>query len=130
MKMHNLFWYALIGVVMSFSVRGETQVANPNAATVEDDSAKVRSNAGAKSVVHDRLDLDTSRITGARELPTVTAIVPWKNADPGVSSGPTFRTMVNESLRPIDRDVFTRETAYFSAIKADAAVGKSKTDQK
>ena len=67
--------------------------------------------------VLDRLDLDTSRITGAREQPKVTAIVPWKAADARASSEPVFRTLVNEALKPLDRDDFARETAYFEVLK-------------
>lgn len=88
-------------------------------------TAQPKSSA-TKRVVLDRLDLDTSRITGAREQPKVTAIVPWKAADAKASTEPVFRALVNEALRPIDRDDFVRETAYFLALKnAAPKVGES-----
>src|SRR6185369_13638002 len=54
----------------------------------------------------DRLDLDTTTVTGNRELPKVLYIVPWKKADVGNLPGQPFNTLLDEALAPVDREVF------------------------
>lgn len=79
--------------------------------------------------VLDRLDLDTSKITGTRELPKVLAIVPWKSDEPGPGVDQGYSTLVDEALRGVDRDVFRTETRYFEVVaagKRDAASGPSR----
>jgi hypothetical protein len=69
----------------------------------------------------DRLNLDTTIITGNRELPKVLYIVPWKKADIGELPQP-FNSLLDEALTPLDRDVFRREVNYYGVItgKTDA----------
>jgi hypothetical protein len=64
----------------------------------------------------DRVDLDTTVVTGNRELPKVMYIVPWKKADIGELPGQPFNTLLDEVLDPLDRDEFRREVRYFEAI--------------
>lgn len=64
----------------------------------------------------DRLELDTTVVTGNRELPKVLYIVPWKKADLGDLPGQPFNTLLDEVLMPVDRDVFRREVTYFEAL--------------
>ena len=71
------------------------------------------SGARAKS---DRLDLDTTVVTGNRELPKVLYIVPWKKADLGDLPAQPFNTLLDEVLTPVDRDVFRREVTYYGAV--------------
>jgi hypothetical protein len=78
----------------------------------------------------DRLDLDVSVVTGNRELPKVLYIVPWKKAELGNLPAQPFNSLLDEALKPIDRDVFRREVAYYSTladrpVAAPAAEGKS-----
>jgi hypothetical protein len=74
--------------------------------------------APAKS---DRLDLDTTVVTGNRELPKVLYIVPWKKADLGELPAQPFNTLLDEVLTPVDRDVFRREVTYYGAVNSAAA---------
>lgn len=67
---------------------------------------------------NDRLDLDTTVVTGNRELPKVLYIVPWKKADLGDLPGQPFNTLLDEALTPVDRDVFRREVTYYDAVAA------------
>ena len=69
----------------------------------------------------DRLELETTQITGNRELPKVMVIVPWKHSDIGDVAGRPSNSLVDEALRPVDRDVFRREVAYYEALSADRA---------
>jgi hypothetical protein len=80
--------------------------------------------APAKRTVRaDRLDLETTVVSGNRELPKVLYIVPWKKADLGELPAQPFNTLLDEVLQPVDRDVFKREVKYFQAIAS--GVGSS-----
>jgi hypothetical protein len=79
---------------------------------------------GPRAVVRDdRLNLDTTVVTGNRELPKVLYIVPWKKSDLGELPAQPFNTLLDEALTPVDRDVFRREVTYYGAVSgaADAA---------
>ena len=70
---------------------------------------------------HDSLQLDTTQITGNRELPKVLYIVPWKRSDLGDLVGKPVNSLLDEVLAPVDRDVFKRQNRYYDALKPDAA---------
>ena len=67
----------------------------------------------------DRLELDSTQITGNRELPKVLYIVPWKRSDLGDLVGRPANSLLDEVLSPVDRDVFQRENRYYDALKPD-----------
>lgn len=69
----------------------------------------------------ERVELDTTQITGNRELPRVLYVVPWKRADLGELSGKPTRSLLDEVLAPVDRDVFQRQNRYHDALRPDAA---------
>lgn len=77
----------------------------------------------------DRLELGTTSITGNQELPKVMYVVPWKKADLGDLSGKPARSLIDEILSPVDRDVFRREIGYFETlsegIQGEAAQGEN-----
>ena len=72
--------------------------------------------AGGARAKSDRLDLDTTVVTGNRELPKVLYIVPWKKADLGDLPAQPFNTLLDEVLTPVDRDVFRREVTYYGVV--------------
>jgi len=74
---------------------------------------------GAAGKAQDRLELDTTEITGNRELPKVLYIVPWKRSDLGDLVGKPVNSLLDEVLAPVDRDVFKRENRYYDALKPD-----------
>jgi hypothetical protein len=76
--------------------------------------AKAAARAGAPA--HDRLDLDTTSITGNRELPKVMVIVPWKKSDIGDLVGKPVNSLIDEALQPVDREVFRREIEYHAVL--------------
>jgi hypothetical protein len=78
-------------------------------------SGKVAKNAA------DRLELDTTTVTGNRELPKVMYVVPWKRSDIGDLVGRPANSLLDEVLAPVDRSVFRREVQYYQALKPDAA---------
>ena len=73
----------------------------------------------------DRLDLETTVVSGNRELPKVLYIVPWKKADLGELPAQPFNTLLDEVLAPVDRDVFKREVKYFHAVTDGATTGSA-----
>jgi hypothetical protein len=76
---------------------------------------------GARGKASDRLELDTTQITGNRELPKVLYIVPWKRSDLGDLVGKPVNSLLDEVLTPVDRDVFQRENRYYRALTPGAA---------
>ncbi|MBS0420516.1 MAG: hypothetical protein JSR66_22605 [Proteobacteria bacterium] len=75
----------------------------------------------AAGKAHDSLELDTTQITGNRELPKVLYIVPWKRSDLGDLVGKPVNSLLDEVLTPVDRDVFKRQNRYYDALKPDNA---------
>lgn len=92
----------------------EQQALAPAALPKTDANPAVRTTPRA-----DRLDLDTTVVTGNRELPKVLYIVPWKKADIGELPAQPFNTLLDEVLTPVDRDVFRREVTYYEAVSSD-----------
>jgi hypothetical protein len=76
--------------------------------------------SGAPRVL-DRLELENTQITGNRELPKVMYVVPWKKPDLGEFAGRPPKSLLDELLTPVDRDVFKRQNRYFAALQPDAA---------
>ena len=70
----------------------------------------------------DRLQLDTTIVTGNRELPKVLYIVPWKKADIGELPSAPFNSLLDEALQPLDRDVFRREVSYYGVVSGTGEV--------
>jgi hypothetical protein len=64
----------------------------------------------------DNLDLDGTTVIGNRELPKALHIVPWKAADSGDLAGRPLNSLVDQTLEPLDRDVFRRELEYYEAV--------------
>jgi hypothetical protein len=103
--------------------------AAPAAADTTAPAAAARKAAGgAKTAARDKpekLELETTDITGNRELPKVLYIVPWKRSDLGDLAGKPVNSLVDEVLQPLDRDVFQRENRYYDALKPDQAAGQA-----
>lgn len=62
------------------------------------------------------MTLDGSTIVGNRELPKALHIVPWKSAATGDLAGRPMNSLLDETLAPVDRDVFLRELEYYEAV--------------
>jgi len=77
--------------------------------------------AGQKTGAHDQIVLDPTQITGNRELPKVMYVVPWKRPDLGDFAGRPAKSLIDEALAPVDRDVFRRQNRYFAALQAEPA---------
>jgi len=94
--------------------------ANPSAANPT--AAKPTAANGKSS---DRIQLDTTQISGNRELPKVMYVVPWRRADPGDFSGRPPNSLLDEALTPVDRDVFKRQNRYYGVVQEQAQSPRS-----
>jgi len=100
----------------------------PPASPAADEAAKPAAPAtpapaarGGRFKTMDRLELGTTSITGNQELPKVMYVVPWKKAELGDLSGRPARSLIDEILAPVDRDVFRREVGYFETLSEEIA---------
>lgn len=102
--------------------RSESASAGPAVSTDPAPAASQSSGQKAPAATgrrtNDRLELNTTIVTGNRELPKVMYIVPWKKADIGELPAQPFNTLLDEALTPVDRDVFRREVTYYGAVSA------------
>jgi hypothetical protein len=107
----------------------------PAATTANKPGAKPAANAAAapqanaKGNAKDRLDLDSTQITGNRELPKVLYIVPWRSAELGDLVGRPVNSLLDEVLEPVDRDVFRRQNRYFEALQPNEAAPASRPEK-
>lgn len=69
----------------------------------------------------DRIELGTTQVTGNSELPRVMYVVPWKRAELGDLAGRPAKSLLDEVLAPVDRDVFRRQNRYYETLQPDAA---------
>ena len=90
-------------------------------ATAAGGAAPNNAKPAAKGNAKDRLDLESSQITGNRELPKVLYIVPWRSAELGDLVGRPVNSLLDEVLEPVDRDVFRRQNRYFEALQPNEA---------
>lgn len=123
----------LIGSLALALAAAIAQAEEPPASPAADVAAKPAAPAPAardgRFKTMDRLELGTTSITGNQELPKVMYVVPWKKAELGDLSGRPARSLIDEILAPVDRDVFRREVGYFETlseeIQGSAAQGEN-----
>lgn len=72
----------------------------------------------------DTIELDEISIRGARELPKVLYIVPWKKLEPN-DKPIKLQSMVDEIMTPVDREVLRRQVLYYDKRNKNKAGGKS-----
>lgn len=87
--------------------------------TGKEPETPVAANAPGERVV-DRLKLDTTAITGNRELPKVMSIVPWKQAEAPEGPERPMGSLIEELLAPVDRDEFRREITYYRDLTSQS----------
>ena len=106
--------------------------ANAGAGTANNPSSKpgaAKPPVANRSNAKDRLDLESTQITGNRELPKVLYIVPWRSAELGDLVGRPVNSLLDEVLEPVDRDVFRRQNRYFEALQPNSAPPASKPEK-
>ena len=88
-----------------------------NAKPAEGREVVARSDEPSKAAAPGPKMISGMSILGNQEAPKSLVIVPWKSSEIGDAVG--IATLLDDSRRPVDRDVFARELAYYQ-IKAEA----------
>jgi hypothetical protein len=89
-------------------------VPDSSVSPAENESRRIESS----SEQLDRLELGSSIIKGNAELPKVLYIVPWQSAGAdGLDGGPIY-SLLDQVLKPLDRDVFLRHIDYFEQLSS------------
>jgi hypothetical protein len=101
----------ILALLLMFSAAGVAAQETQASAPATDESAD------EVTAVSARLELDTTSVTGNRELPKVLVIVPWKNPELVELTGRPLASLVEEVLSPIDPDVFRRQVDYYNALQ-------------
>jgi hypothetical protein len=65
------------------------------------------------------LSLQTTSVSGNRELPRVMVVVPWKTAAPAELGGRPIVSLVEEALAPVDPEVFRRRLEYYALLHGE-----------
>lgn len=66
----------------------------------------------------DRLTLQSTAVTGNKELPKVLYIVPWKKSEGLDEPDGLAMSLINEILAPVDRSEFRREITIHAQLTA------------
>lgn len=103
------------------AVAGTKPAATPATTTGGAANKPGAADPSKKGNAKDRLDLESSQITGNRELPKVLYIVPWRSAELGDLVGRPVNSLLDEVLEPVDRDVFRRQNRYYEALQPNEA---------
>ncbi|NND64979.1 MAG: hypothetical protein HKM24_03345 [Gammaproteobacteria bacterium] len=90
------------------------------APTVASDGETTQENETSRQPEDSYIELETTEITGNRELPKVLAIVPWKKALPADLAGKPENSLLNEIISPVDRDVFQLQNRFYDELNPPA----------
>lgn len=83
----------------------------PRKATAKADAVNAKADAAQAKTDSSPKTISGMSILGNQEAPKSLVIVPWKSSEIGDSIG--LATLLDDSRRPVDRDVFMRELAYY-----------------
>ena len=93
------------------------QTEEPQPKTEED--GKLTSVPGSKAL--------GMSILGNQEAPKALVIVPWKSSELG--NGPSVSTLLDDSRRPVDKEVFMRMLSYYEIRSKTAHPNGATTDR-
>jgi len=88
----------------------EAKIQTEEAQPKTEDDAKLTSVPGGKAL--------GMSILGNQEAPKALVIVPWKSSELG--NGPNVSTLLDDSRRPVDKEVFLRMLSYYE-IRSETA---------
>ena len=72
--------------------------------------------AFSHAVNAERIIMQGTAVIGNQELPKVLYIVPWKKSELPDLSDPPLESLIDEALKPIDRNVFRRQVEYYQTL--------------
>jgi len=85
--------------------------------------------AFAESRADDQMRLETSTVTGNRELPKIMVIVPWKKAAPREIPGRPVESLLDEAVAPVEREVFRVRLGYYRDLQQEYAVSVGEAEE-
>ncbi|HHJ12781.1 MAG TPA: hypothetical protein ENJ79_00155 [Gammaproteobacteria bacterium] len=68
------------------------------------------------AVAEEKLDMEGMSVIGNQELPKALFIVPWKATEIARAPDRPVNSLVNDSLQPVDPDVFRRKLHFFDML--------------
>jgi hypothetical protein len=110
--MIRVVWFVPL-LLTANAVRADDNAQAAPVAVTASVGAKANAKAGATKAKADSSPkmISGMSILGNQEAPKSLVIVPWKSSEIGDSIG--LATLLDDSRRPVDRDVFMRELAYY-----------------
>ncbi len=71
--------------------------------------------ASMPNLIHaeERIELEQTTVTGNRELPKITHIIPWQTAQLAAPEPPPLDHLIDDALLRLDRDAFRRRILYY-----------------
>ena len=106
-------------VAVLFHITG-VSAQDADSGVPENTEKAVSGSSRVRSGQVDRLELDTTSVTGNQELPKVLYIVPWKESGIVDLAGKPVNSLLDEVLEPLDREVFQRQVRYFDQLHSEA----------
>jgi hypothetical protein len=100
----SLLWVPLLLATATVAAEDVKPDEPADKATAAKVAAAGKAESGAKSIAG-------MSILGNQEAPKSLVIVPWKSSEIGDSLG--FSALLDDSRKPVDRDVFMRELGYY-----------------
>jgi hypothetical protein len=88
-------------------------------------ASAVKSNAAG---AQDAKTLSGISILGNQEAPKSLVIVPWKGSE--IGDMPALSRLLDDSVQPVDKDVFMRELSYYEIRSGEIRSGESRSGQK
>ena len=98
----------------------EAETQTEEALPKTDEDGKLTSVPGSKAL--------GMSILGNQEAPKALVIVPWKSSELG--NGPGVSTLLDDSRRPVDKEVFMRMLSYYEIRSETARPSGATTDGK
>jgi hypothetical protein len=96
----------------------EAKIQAEEAQPKTEEDAKLTSVPGSKAL--------GMSILGNQEAPKALVIVPWKSSELG--NGPNVSTLLDDSRRPVDKEVFLRMLSYYEIRSETARPSGATTD--
>lgn len=124
--MRTLFLVAVLALSTPALVQAKTKAkasapaaaAAPAPAPANDDQPALDTTAKAKAPAESG-GLGTTVITGEGESPLGLYLTPWRDSKPEKDIDRPAR-LLQEDMRPIDKDVFERQVEYYDALSGAA----------
>ena len=104
----------------------KTQEAKKEEATKQTEEAQAKTEEDGKLTSVPGSKALGMSILGNQEAPKALVIVPWKSSELG--NGPNVSTLLDDSRRPIDKEVFMRMLSYYKIRSETARPSGATTD--